>query len=466
MSSTLDYFKRKGSPVAGIATATGGPVLVLRISGNNLDFLRNLFDSDLPSPGTFQLKKIVGSDSQLLDQALVLNFKSPNSFTGEDVVEIHTHGVPSLTQEIFERLKDLGVEKALPGEFSFRAVMNEKMTLEQAEALNFVLKADSLPSKQSSKLIALRKIPNDVEELMKRLLSDLQKARGRVEAAIDFPEAEVEQAVEIASAKKILLEALESLISFQNAYRNFRKSYQIPLVAIVGSPNAGKSTLLNILLGGEKALVSPLPGTTRDLVEGELELPNSKKVRLIDTAGIRSHLSEKSAHDELEEAGILKAFDALEDAAAVIWVKNLSKREEDPRISQKIQSLNVPVVEVYSHLDENPKASAENAFSLINSDRKALKAFIFRGLEKAFSNSLDSSCENSHSLWLSERQYRELGLAEGLVRSALGSLEGERPMELVGDDLRDAEKTLLGVLGQELGEEYISQIFSQFCLGK
>ncbi len=451
--------------MAALATATGGPVFVLRVSGKNLSFLESLFDSSLPAPGSFELKNVFSQGKSFLDKALVLYFRAPKSFTGEDVVEIQGHGASAIVESIFEELKNLGVQRALPGEFSFRAVLNNKMTLEEAEAMNFVLKADSLPSKQSSELLGLKSIPQKTRELFEELKEDLQIARGRFEAAIDFPEAELEQGAEIASGKEKLLKALSTLRFFENAYNSFRKSYSLPTVGIVGNPNAGKSTLLNILVGGEKALVSPIAGTTRDLIEAKIRLPSGRELLLVDTAGIRSFAGPLNKNDVLEEKGIQKSLGTIEDSQALVWVRNLSQ-SEDPEFVNKIQKLKLPVLELFTHKDLLKAGAPEPSFDLVHGSESILRAHVFSQLENLVSNSLDSASESSHILWLSERQAKELNRVEEFVRSALDSLNGSRPFELIGDDLRAAEAALLAVLGKDLGEEYIGQIFSQFCLGK
>ncbi len=464
--STLAYFKRMGLPIAAVATAAGGPIAVIRVSGKNIAQTVSPLLGELPPPGQFQFKKIKTSAGEIIDEGLLLYFKAPHSFTGEDVLEIQTHGVATVLEKILKELYSLGAQEALPGEFSFRAVKNEKMTLAQAEGLHMALAIDGLSTQSASRLLATG--TEDYQKTTQRMtaaLSSLAAARARIEAAIDFSEAEAEQAEDIASAELRLKEVQKDLALLLTSYYTFCESAGEPRIAILGKPNAGKSTLMNVLCGGRRSIVSDIPGTTRDVVEARLKLKNGQWVRLLDTAGLRF----EDGVDGVESEGIELGLEAAKGARALLVLESLAEPAEKTNIDALLSKYfhSKPKIHIGTHADNlrvsnDPRAVRGLAVDLITEGNKAA-AYIIENIEKSLA---DTQGKVSAEWLVSTRQAKLIELAVGHVEEASAALKGLRPIELAGDLLRLAEEKLRFALGESLDESYIGQIFAQFCLGK
>ena len=468
-SSSLEYFKRAGSPIVAVATALGGPVAVLRVStSGSLVFLKTLL-GNLPQPGSFAFRALKAS-GRILDNALVLHFQSPHSFTGENVVEIQTHGVPALVEEIVEAIVRLGASPALPGEFSFRATLNNKMSLEQAEALQTALSVEGMGASWASKLLAMSPSSEDsTARHLEECIKAVQMARGRVEAAIDFSEAETEQAADIASALDRIAEVDRKMAAMLTGYDAFCASAGEARIAIVGEPNVGKSTLLNLLVGGNRALVSPLAGTTRDVIESRVKLPGGEWVRFLDTAGMRLIAGVSGpGHEQLEEAGMEMGLEAAKHSAVVIWVRSLERSEDSSFASEIRQALGEEkLVELCSHADllAPGRTAPPNSFNFNESggrERDVILAEVERHLKVAS----NASTPEHFDLVISKRQGQLLRAALAEISQAREALVGERPIEISGQYLRAAEDFLKRALGRDQDEGYIEEIFRQFCLGK
>ena len=449
-SQALDYFKRAGSAIAAVATALGGPLAVIRVSGKSLTALREEFSiPDLDR--TIAYRKIFG-----LDEGLVLFFKNPKSFTGEDVLEFQVHGSSRTCELILEKLCQRNCLRALPGEFSFRAFLNQKMTLAEAEALHLGL-TNLADSSQSPELLNLSDSKQqETQKLLENLAADLTSARGRLESAIDFSEAVEEQQTDLISSQSKLKTLGNSLDKFLTYYQNFSTSWHTPKVLLVGVPNAGKSSLLNLLVGAERSLVSSQPGTTRDYIEAAVTLKN-KKFLFIDSAGIREIGGALS--DEIESRGIENAIELIGSVQAVIWVRPTN----DPADSQansaiaQLLSSHKKVFVVESFGDKGTGPEAVNLLCEADKLRKILEAKLI----PAF-----SEVSGELEYFLSERQFALLKDVEEKVVSAARDLDLDLPMELVAEKLRDADASLKKCSGRELSDDYIGAIFSQFCLGK
>lgn len=464
-SNSLAYFQRIGTPIVATATALGGPVAILRVSGRDLSFLESLV-GPLPAPGEARLRRLQSPEKQFLDEALVLSFVAPHSFTGENVVEIQGHGVPALVEKIQETIIGLGAVAALPGEFSFRAVLNNKMTLEEASRLQTLFGMEGLGSSSASKLLSFGKSADArVNQIFDEVLEAVSAARGRVEAAIDFAEAEEEQAIDISSAEKRLLEVERTLQGLLNTYDVFARNARIPTVILVGRPNAGKSTLLNLLVGGKRSLVSDIAGTTRDYVEVQLRTSSGQTFKLLDTAGLRSSLE---SSDALEVQGMELGLEMMESADILVWVEDARAPEKgfknariDPLFASK------KVLKVGSHADFLGTKATENDFNLVGPSAHLAARRVLDFVEEVCqSRGLEGSQVLEDSQLISQRQ--ETLLRDALIetREALLCLRGLRPLELVGNVLRHLDSLLRHARGESLTDDYIGQIFTQFCLGK
>ncbi|NCN26345.1 GTP-binding protein [bacterium] len=450
---SLDYFKRNGAPIVAEATASGGPICVLRISGKDLKSFAPMVGGSLPLPRMASYRKVAN-----LDQALVLYFEGPKSFTGEDVIEIHCHGIRSFVRSIITECEKLGAQAALPGEFSFRAYLNNKMTLDEAERLNEGLASESIDARAASRMLGF----SSGEE--NRALENLEKfeqkvfvARGRIESAIDFPEAEEEQSHDVEAALNILNSLNIEAQEYLNFYENFAKSINFPRVAIVGETNVGKSTLFNILCGNDRSLVSDIEGTTRDYVEVDFKT-SFFKAKLVDTAGLRELLSTEG-HDRLEGLGIQQGLSVIEKAEVLVWVKKAGQNSET--YSQSLlKNFQIPVIEVFSHADSNNEVSL-GAFDFTHKDTQPIKDFLYEKI----GNKLQRVNFDQDSI-LSSRQFRHLKEAAVHIERSILFLKDEEPLEMVASELQETERLIKLCTGRDLGEEYIAQIFSQFCLGK
>lgn len=445
----MDYFKRLDFPIAAAATAQGGPLVVFRVSGKNLDALiRDL--------------EIVESDDRKakylnlfgIDQALLIYFRGPKSFTGENVIEFHVHGSDRICESLMNELKKRNVLEALPGEFSFRALMNEKMTLAEAESLHVALsQASNTP--MASKLVNLSQAAqSNTDNILSELASALTAARGRLESAIDFSEAAEEQSSDVASAQEKLNTLNQRLDQFLTTYENFSYSIREPKILIVGEPNSGKSSLLNLLLGAERSLVSDTPGTTRDYIEAKVKIQN-QNFTFVDTAGIRGLEGEEI--DSLEKRGIDRALQFLKEAHAVLWVRPFDQKENAQ--IKKLLFHHPLVIEVQSFGD---RLKSSEALDLRTEDKK-LRAHLENTLVKKLHIYRQ---EKEPEIFLSERQYSLLQQVHDSVKRATLALSEDRPYELVAEDLKLADKALKNCQGKNLSDDYISEIFSQFCLGK
>lgn len=478
-STSLNYIKRIGTPITALASGLGGPVAIVRVSGKDLSFLEKAFGS-FPKAGEHGLRKFrstsLETESKILDEVLLLHFKSPNSFTGEDVIEIQGHGVPALVDKVLKELQSLGCAPALPGEFSFRAVWNDKMTLEDASRLQMLFASEGLGASSASKLLSFSKTHDDkIQKLLSQCLDSILKARGRVEAAIDFSEAEEEQAEDIASANVRIVEVRKKLHHLLNTYEVFTQNSAIPTVVLAGPPNAGKSTLLNVLCGSERAIVSDVAGTTRDYVEVLLKTPAGRSFKLIDTAGIRKLAlgSADSArtkdeklvgHDEIESIGISKGTEIIEGSDVLIWIQDARKI---PESADRFKELNskLKVMELFSHADLVSGSSSKNTHSFTEQESSACD-YVFSSIdqiclerESEIDGMEDESLVSQRQKKLLEEIFSELDKSEQC-------LTGIRPLELVGDHMRETEFLIRQVKGESLSEDYIGEIFSQFCLGK
>ncbi|MBF0369716.1 MAG: tRNA uridine-5-carboxymethylaminomethyl(34) synthesis GTPase MnmE, partial [Magnetococcales bacterium] len=320
----------ESDPIMGLATPPGSSaVAVLRLSGPNLlPSLLPLFSTPSGNAlevGDFTPRKLRllyfldYDDAPPLDQVLVVYFPAPHSATGEDQVEIHPHGSPVILSRMMERLLEVGFRTARPGEFSRRAYLNGKMDLVQAEALMGLIEASSLRAARE----ASRQLAGSLSERLGAIRGELVALLSHLEAGLDFPDEEISPDNQAVIAERLaqVLASLQEMLSSAQTGRHLSEGFQL---VIMGRPNVGKSSLFNRLIGQDRAIVTPLPGTTRDLIENQLII-DGIPVLLVDSAGIRSQA------EEIEQEGIRRAKAKAQGADGVLFVgeAHLGLQEEE-----------------------------------------------------------------------------------------------------------------------------------------
>ncbi len=425
--------------ISAIATAQGkGGVSIVRLSGEGaLALAARMFSRKgeyVPNvlyPGTVDC-------GSFTDYGMCVYFRAPRSFTGEEVVEFHLHGGREIARGALERTFALGARLAAPGEFTRRAYLNGKLSLSAVEGMGEMIGAQSSAQVRAGYLLYTEKLTAEG----KRLQETVKECLAGVEADVDFPEEDLSADTREEVAKK-LASIGEELGRLLGQYRAGRKIRSGVNVALCGRPNAGKSSLLNALLGYDRAIVSETPGTTRDLVEGETEI-HGVLFRITDTAGLRE------GTDAVEREGIRRAENAMRSADLIVYLK-----EDGDGI---VLPEDTPVITVGAKCDLIRRDNCEIALSALTGE--GIAALKERMYEEGF------GAENEGAYLLEERHYEALREAMSAVSAAKRGAEGGLPAELYAEDLRRAYTALGTLSGETASEEIIDEIFSRFCVGK
>ncbi|GAB3887248.1 tRNA uridine-5-carboxymethylaminomethyl(34) synthesis GTPase MnmE [Spirosoma agri] len=453
-------------PIAALATAPGiGAIAVLRVSGEGaIDIANRIFQGkDLTTQGshTAHFGTVRNTDGSIIDEVLVTVFRAPKSFTKEDVVEISCHGSEFIIQQILRRLTQEGARLARPGEFTQRAFLNGQFDLVQAEAVADLIASDS----DASHRAALTQLRGGFSKQLKTLRQQLIDFVALVELELDFGEEDVEFAHRdklrqlMLDIRRVLHPLLDSF-STGNAIKNGVST------VIVGKPNAGKSTLLNALLNEEKAIVSDIPGTTRDTIEDELFI-DGIRFRLIDTAGLRQ------ATDQIEAIGIERTQQKMRDASLVIYLfdgKNSSPDDLQTSIAE-IRSSGKPYLLVGNKLDaitENERQTLETIAAEPIVWISAAKHSHLDTLKTSLSSRVrtDTAVQTGSAVVTNARHYEHLtGTDDALARAIAGLDVGVTP-DWLAMDLRVALRHLGELTGEITTDDLLESIFSKFCIGK
>lgn len=436
--------------IAAVATAPGeGAVSVIRISGADAFSIaeavsdRSLHDAE---GYTIRVGNII-ENGEPVDQVLFSVFHAPKSYTGEDVVEISCHGGIYITRKILSLVLGSGARLAERGEFTQRAFLNGKMDLSQAEGVNDLIRARD----EVNAVSAVHSLKGSVQRILDPLTESLTQIIAQIEVNIDYPEYDD---VEQLRDEQILPQAEEWLKMIRGVIEKAQQSVLIRNgvdTVILGRPNVGKSSLLNALLEEDKAIVTDIAGTTRDLVEGSVRVGNVT-LNLIDTAGIRA------SEDVIEQIGIEKSLKALEKAQLVIVVLDSSSgmTEEDRELLELTKDRERIVV--YNKKDEK-EIPGTMAISAVNKDIHALTDEI----EKRYENGIRAAFEDTLN---NERQIGLAIQAETYMKNAVSSLRSGAEVDLVTIDLQNAWFALREITGEAGREDLLDEIFSRFCLGK
>jgi tRNA modification GTPase len=389
-------------------------------------------------------------EGETIDQVVLLAYPAPHSMTGEDVVEISCHGSLIITREIIECYLKRGANYATRGEFSSRAFFNGKMDLVEAEAINELINATT----QEAKNLSLLSLQGKTSDLVKPLKKDLADLLSLIEVNIDFPEyTDIEEANEIKISVKIkeIRKNVSSLIKGGEEGKIVKEGIK---VAIVGEPNVGKSSLLNALMNEEKAIVSEIPGTTRDVVEGDINL-KGVALHLLDTAGIRENAN------RLEAMGIAKSEKSIAEADVVVLVVDATKglQKEDEKI-QKMAGQKKIVITVYNKKDLLPKKETGKLYiSALKKDIQPLLDKIYQELDLSEGAFVIPSLS-------SIRQIGLLKKIDGCLAQAQDDCAKNIPIDLVSVNLSAAYNSARELLGEDATLDLTDEIFSRFCVGK
>jgi len=440
-------------------------IALIRISGSkSYEIITKIFDRSLPSYPQTNSQLVFGhiinplSKKEIVDQVLLLCFYSPNSFTGEDVIEISCHGNLYLVEKILTLILEQGAELAQPGEFTKQAFFNGKLNLVQANSINDLIRAPSL----SATKLALQNLNEESQKKLSELEEKFLQIIGIMEVNIDYPEYDE---VECLTGKKVL-ESLQDLknelvkiSSLGQQSRNYQEGIK---VAIIGKPNVGKSTLLNALLKEEKVIVSSIAGTTRDIVEAKYSLKDIPLL-LYDTAGIHE------TQEEIEKIGVAKSKQILKKVDLVFFLLDNSRpwEKEDENIYQLIKQSKYLVIVNKSDLPSKlilPREIKKTNPLQISAEKKKLQSLEKKILE-LFAGDLGMNISLypllSHS-WQQSRLKRIINKLNEVEKS----LKEEIPVDAVIIDLQEAFHLLRELSGKDYQEDLLDLIFSRFCLGK
>ncbi|AHE68474.1 tRNA uridine-5-carboxymethylaminomethyl(34) synthesis GTPase MnmE [Legionella oakridgensis] len=442
--------------IAAIATPPGrGGVGIIRLSGPEAYAIA----LQLTGQSQFEPRQAIYCSfydikGELIDKGVLLFFKGPHSFTGEDVVELQVHGAPVILDYLLQECVLAGARLAKPGEFSERAFLNDKIDLTQAEAIADLIHASS----QTAARMAVRSLQGDFSKKIAALSEQLINLRLYVEAAIDFPEEEIDflNDGKIAAMLHHLIEELTIIRKSAGQGAMMREGLSI---VIAGRPNAGKSTLINSLAGREVAIVTEVAGTTRDVMREQV-LIDEIPVHLIDTAGLRD------SDDPVEKEGIKRAWHEVSRADCLLFVMDVTLREEEvDSLNHEIHAAlppNVPIIRVFNKIDtlgSSPK-NEKNAIYLSAKSGDGLPLLKAKIKEVV-------GYQPAEGQFLARRRHLQaLDEAKSLLLAGQEQLAIHRAGELLADDLRLAHQALCEITGEFTSDDLLGKIFSSFCIGK
>ncbi|HEV2111944.1 MAG TPA: tRNA uridine-5-carboxymethylaminomethyl(34) synthesis GTPase MnmE [Gammaproteobacteria bacterium] len=447
---------KNADTIAAIATPPGrGGIGIVRVSGPKAADIAQGVAGVLPEPRRLALRSFLDADGGLLDTGLVLYFAAPNSFTGEDVVELHGHGGPVVLDLVLQRVLALGARLARPGEFSERAFLNDKLDLAQAEAVADLIDSGTAQAARA----AMRSLRGEFSARVYGLVEAITGLRAYVEAAIDFPDEEVDFLSE-GDVEGRLAQIRERFEQLNAAARQGSLLRDGMTVVIAGRPNAGKSSLLNYLAGHEAAIVTDIPGTTRDLLREHVNL-DGMPLHLVDTAGLRE------SGDPVEQEGVRRAKREMQQADRVLMMVDatLGLTAEDQRLLDNLP-LELAVTLVYNKIDITGQSPAEDELDGIPSlwlsartgeGMELLRQHLKQAAGFAQAGEGGFSARRRH-LDALHRARQHLNAAAEQARAGAG--------ELLAEDLRLAQVVLSEITGEFTSDDLLGNIFSSFCIGK
>lgn len=453
--------------IAAIGTAlSNSGISIIRISGNNsLNIVNKIFKSSAKlEPNHIIYGKIL-DNGEVLDNVLVSYFKAPHSYTGEDVCEINCHGGNQVTKEILELVLESGATLAEPGEFSKRAFLNGKMDLSQAEAVINLINAKT----KTESRIAAKNMEGDLSKKIRELREELVELMAQIEVSVDYPEYDYEE-VEPTSIISLLDKKISQIQHILDTYEHGKYIKNGVNVAILGKPNVGKSSLLNNLAHYEKAIVTNIPGTTRDIVEETINLGNIA-LNISDTAGIRD------TEDIIEKIGVEKSLKILEEMDLVLYIINGEEgiAKQDFEILSKIQNKGLKYITVINKSDIASKDDIKAIMDELEKNNINKPVLIsvkdnvgIDELKEKIVNLFDSTdLDYSHELIITNERHKDLlKKAVNYLEDAKKEIALGQPIDIVSIYVKKSTKTLGEIIGADVTQDIIAKIFEKFCLGK
>jgi tRNA modification GTPase len=432
-----------------------GGVGIIRISGSQAATVARTLTGTLPEPRLARFARFRNARAEVLDEGLVLFFPGPHSFTGEDVLELQGHGGPVVLDLLLQSVLECGVRLARPGEFSQRAFLNGKLDLTQAEAIADLIESGTAAAAR----LAVRSLEGEFSRRIHQLVEQLILLRMYVEAAIDFPEEEID----FLSDGKVagdLAELIAAVGTVQKSARLGRLMRDGMTLVIAGLPNAGKSSLLNCLAGRESAIVTDIPGTTRDLLREQIQI-DGMPLHLIDTAGLRE------SNDAVELEGIRRARAEIARADRILWIFDDKVDPGHRAFTSSLLPAAIPVTFLRNKIDQSgtPAGLRESGDAI----EIALSAKTGEGIDllrEHLKQCMGFSSGQEGEFIARRRHLDAIQRASEHLLTGQAALQGQGSGELLAEDLRQAQQALSEITGEFSADDLLGQIFSSFCIGK
>ena len=457
-TSESDLNNSPSDTIAALATPPGrGGVGIIRISGSLAADIAKQVVGHLPSPRQAEYLPFCADNGEFIDTGLALYFPNPHSFTGEDVLELQGHGGPVVMDMLLQRCLSLGARAARPGEFSERAFLNDKMDLAQAEAIADLI---DCASAQAARL-AVRSLQGAFSERVHELVEALTELRLYVESAIDFPEEEIDFLGD--GQVQSRLDAVQSrLDETQAAAQQGNLLREGMTVVIAGRPNAGKSTLLNALSGRETAIVTDIPGTTRDVLREQIQL-DGLPLHIIDTAGLRD------SGDAVEQEGIRRAWAEIEAADRILFLHDVTQKFDDSEqaLLARLATAGPAITVVQNKVD----LLASTVSDLPTDKFETLQVSAHAGdglpaLREHLKTCVGYEAGGEGQFMARRRHLDALAQAQQHLQQGKHQLQEFAAGELLAEELRQAQQALGEITGEVTADDLLGKIFSSFCIGK
>lgn len=444
--------------IVAISTSLGiGAISIVRIAGSeSIAIVNKVFTKDLSNEPSHTIHYgHIKYQDEVIDEVLVMLMRGPKTYTTEDTIEINCHGGISTTKKILEVLLSCGARLAEPGEFTKRAYLNGRINLLEAESVNDLIIAKT----DAARTLAINNVDGILSQKIKDIREKIAKILANIEVNIDYPEYTDEVEVTHDLMHEYLNDITKDLDQLVDGAKNGRLIKEGVTVAIIGKPNVGKSSILNHLLDEEKAIVTDIPGTTRDIVEGSITL-NGVALNFIDTAGIRE------TSDKVEIIGVEKSKQAADNADIILLVLNGNEKltKEEEKLLENYNQKNTIVFINKNDLEQ--KIKVPNNIEVIKGNTLDINGL--EELKEAIKTklNLDNIIHKDMSYLTNVREIDLVTKASNSIKSAYSSLKNNLPIDMIEIDLKNAWEYLGEIMGDAYSDELVDKIFSNFCLGK